>query len=344
MTDLGAISASEPVQGSAPRKRRWLGRELIFLLVLLGPVLAAATAGVLARGASEWLRPVLFADIAYFVSLTLLIGLKIRQLLIARRLRASGARLHLRLTGVFAMVALIPTVIVAIFATVTVNLGIESWFSERVGSVVRNSLETAQAYEREHRGNIKGDILAMANDLNRAISTGMEGGRLNEIVAQQALLRDLPEAYVFSSRKQILARGEFSYLFNFEPPTDEELALARAGEVVIVEDELNNEIRALVYLTNFFDAFLYVTRDVQGDVLGLLDETRATVQLYEQLERDRGRLLFDFALIYLGFAMLVILSAIVLGLWFAERLAKPVGRLAGAAESIGEGDLDVRVK
>ena len=262
----------------------------------------------------------------------------------ARRRNSAGSKLHLRLTGVFAAVALVPTVIVAVFATVTVNFGIESWFSEQVGSVVRNSLATAEAYEREHRGNIRGDILAMANDLNRAAAGGLTGLRLNELVAQQALLRELPEAFVFSSQKEILARGEFSYLFSFEPPTDEQLARARAGEVVIMEDDLNDEIRALVYLTNFFDAFLYVTRDVQGEVLQLLDETRATVQLYERLERERNGILFDFALAYLGFALLVILSAILLGLWFAARRAKPVGRLVGAAESIGAGNLDIRVK
>jgi two-component system nitrogen regulation sensor histidine kinase NtrY len=349
VTDLGAISDPVPEQGSGTTRPRWLGRELVFGLVLLGPVLAVATAIVLGWGGeggarSPLLRTIFLIDILYFLSLTVVICMKIGQMVIARRRRSAGARLHLRLTGVFALIALVPTVIVAVFATVTVNLGIESWFSERVGSVVRNSLETAQAYEREHRGNIKGDILAMANDLNRAASLGLTGAQLNEIVSKQALLRELPEAYVFSSRKEILARGEFSYLFNFEPPTDDQLTRARAGEVVIMEDEVNNEIRALVYLTNYFDVFLYVTRDVQGDVLGLLDETRATVQLYEQLERERGRILFDFALIYLGFAMLVILSAILLGLWFAERLAKPVGRLAGAAEAIGAGDLDIRVK
>jgi two-component system nitrogen regulation sensor histidine kinase NtrY len=209
---------------------------------------------------------------------------------------------------------------------------------------VRNSLSTAQAYEREHRGNIKGDILAMANDLNRAAAGGIRGDQLNELVAQQALLRELPEAFVFSSQKEILARGEFSYLFAFEPPTDDQMARARAGEVVIMEDDRNNEIRALVYLTNFFDVFLYVTRDVEGDVLRLLDETHATVQLYERLERERDGIVFEFALIYLGFALLVILSAILLGLWFAERLAIPVGLLAEAAESIGAGNLDVRVK
>ena len=349
MTDLGVISAPAPEQDAGNRTPRWLGRELIFGLVLLGPGLALATLAVFGLGeeggpSPPLLRIFLLADLTYFLILTAVIGLKIGQLVTARRRKSAGSKLHLRLTGVFALVALVPTVLVAIFATVTVNFGIESWFSEQVGSVVRNSLATAEGYEREHRGNIKGDILAMANDLNRAAATGLRSNQLNEIVAQQALLRELPEAFVFSSQKEILARGEFSYLFAFEPPTDEQLARARAGEVVIMEDDLNNEIRALVYLNNFFDAFLYVTRDVQGEVLQLLDETRATVQLYERLERERNGILFDFALIYLGFALLVILSAILLGLWFAERLARPVGRLVGAAESIGAGDLDVRVK
>ncbi len=349
MTDLGAITASMPEQGTGEQRSRWLARDVIFALVLLGPVLAAATSvmfavGKRAEGTTPFIRGILFADLLYLLVLIGIIGLKIGRLVSARRRGSAGSRLHLRLTGVFAGVALAPTIIVAIFATITVNFGIESWFSEQVGSVVRNSLATAQAYEREHRGKIKGDVLAMANDLNRAAATGLTANQLNELVSQQALLRELPEAYVFNSQKEILARGEFSYLFNFEPPSDEQLARARAGEVVIMEDEGNNEIRALVYLTNYFDAFLYVTRDVQGRVLQLLDETQDTVQLYERLEAERDGILFDFALIYIGFALLVILSAILLGLWFAERLARPVGRLAEAAESVGAGNLDTHVK
>ncbi|MEL6219551.1 MAG: PAS domain-containing sensor histidine kinase, partial [Pseudomonadota bacterium] len=293
---------------------------------------------------SSLVRIVLLVDLCYLLALVALIGIRVGQLVLARRRKRVGSQLHLRLTGVFAIVAFVPTVIVAIFATLSINLGIETWFSDRVGSVVRNALATAEAYEREHRNNIRGDILAMANDLNRAADDGIGQADLAELVRQQALIRELPEAFVFNSQQEILARGEFSYLFSFEAPTPEQLSRARAGETVIMEDDANNEIRALVYLSNYFDAFLYVSRDVQGDVLRLLDETQATVQLYEQLEKDRSSLLFDFALIYLGFAALVIVAAILLGLWFAERLAKPVGRLAGAAERIGSGELNARVK
>jgi two-component system nitrogen regulation sensor histidine kinase NtrY len=75
-----------------------------------------------------------------------------------------------------------------------------------------------------------------------------------------------------------------------------------------------------------------------------LDETQETVRLYQQLESERGRLLFEFGLLYLAFALILILAAIWLGLWFAERLSGPVGRLTGAAQRVGAGDLDVQVR
>ncbi|MBE9477224.1 MAG: HAMP domain-containing protein, partial [Proteobacteria bacterium] len=95
---------------------------------------------------------------------------------------------------------------------------------------------------------------------------------------------------------------------------------------------------------NYLDHYLLVARSVDGEILTLLDETKETATLYNQLESERGRLFFDLGLIYLGFAFFVILSAIWLGLWFAERLARPVGKLAGAAQRVGAGDLTVRVK
>ena len=76
---------------------------------------------------------------------------------------------------------------------------------------------------------------------------------------------------------------------------------------------------------------------VDGDILELLDETQATAQLYQQLEQDRGRLLFEFGLLYLGFALILILAATWAGLWFAERLVAPRGaaRGGGAARRAG---------
>ncbi len=331
------------------RRARRLRNWATLCLVLLGPVLAFVTFVVLgpaAQGASApALRLILLVDLVYILVVAALVLGSVARLIAARRAKSAGSKLHLRLTGAFALLALIPTVIVAVFAGLTVNVGLEGWFSDRVSSVVGNSLAAAQAYESEQRENLATD----AQDLARALESAR---RVDIFVADGDLLaqgqaqsqRGLREAYLIDGTGQIRARGEGSYLFNYEQPSAEDIARVDLDGVVIIEDWANNEFRALVRLSAFLDRYLYVSRDVDGEILALLDETQETVRLYQQLESERGRLLFDFALLYLGFAVILILAAIWAGLWFAERLSGPVGRLTGAAQRVGAGDLDVRVQ
>ena len=111
----------------------------------------------------------------------------------------------------------------------------------------------------------------------------------------------------------------------------------------LFKDWVNNEFRAIKSLNSYQDKFLYVSRIVDGSILNLLDETQRTVKQYQQHENDRSLLLFDFAIIYIAFAVLLILAAVWVGLWFAEKIAHPVGQLAAAAQRVGSGDLDSRV-
>ena len=320
-------------------------------LVVLGPILAVAT--FLAMGpfnqdaASPVLRLILLADLVYVLVIAALVLVRVVRLLADRRSRSAGSRLHLRLSGVFMLIALVPTVLVAVFAVLSINIGLEGWFSQRVRSVVGSSLEAAQAYEAAQRDDLAEDSAALADFLNnvkrQSVFLGDDQVRPLLSQGQQVIQRGLKEAYLVDSTGALKTRGERSYLFGFDPPTPEQLQLARKGNTVLIPDWLNNEFRALVFLDAFTDRFLYVTREVDGSILSLLDETKETVQLYNQLESERGRLLFNFGLIYLGFALILILAAVWLGLWFAERLSRPVGRLAGAAERVGGGDLDVQV-
>ncbi len=333
------------------RRRRGLRNALTLLLVFMGPVLVVTTLVFFDQsrdGNSEPLRAVVLMDLVYVLLVAALVMRQVARVIAARRRRSAGSKLHLRLTTVFTFMALVPTILVAVFAAVTLNFGLEGWFSERVRNVVNNSLTAAQAYEREHRDSIEADANLLANYLNaqRRRSPTMTIGDLREYLnrGQLQLTRAVSEAYVIDSTGELLARGERSYLFDFEKPSDSELDRAMAGQVVIIEDWPNSEFRALISLTAYADRILYVTRDVDGEILALLDDTKATVALYNQLETARGTLLFEFALIYLGFALIVILAALWFGIWFAERLSRPVGRLASAVERVGEGDFDVRVR
>ncbi|WP_443082523.1 ATP-binding protein [Tabrizicola sp.] len=333
------------------RRQRRVQTALTLGLVFLGPVLAVAT--FLALGpfnqdaGSPALRLILLADLIYVLVIAALVLARVIRLVADRRSRSAGSRLHLRLSGVFMLIALIPTVLVAVFAVLSINIGLEGWFSDRVRSVVGSSLSAAQAYEAVQRDDLAADVVTLAGYLNDAKrkTTFLRDDQLRPLLsqAQAVVQRGLKEAYLVDGTGALKTRGERSYLFDFEDLTDEQLRLAKEGNTVLIPDWSNNEFRALILLDAYTDRYLYVTRTVDGSILSLLDETQETVKVYNQLESERGRILFNFGLIYLGFALILILAAIWLGLWFAERLSRPVGRLAGAAERVGGGDLDVQV-
>lgn len=333
------------------RRQRRFQNGMTFGLVLLGPLLAGATflaMGPMNQGASSpALRLVLLVDLIYVLVVAALVIARIARMVSDRRSQSAGSRLHLRLVGTFAVVALVPTVLVAVFAMLTVNIGLEGWFSERVRQVVGSSLDAAEAYQDEHRRDLIEDAEALAGYLNVAKQSifFLRDDQLRPLLSQgqQKIQRGLREAYLIDGGGELRTRGERSYLFDFEKPPSEAIERAKGGETVVIPDWANNEFRAIVHLEAFPDRYLYVSRTVDGKILSLLDDTRQTVALYHQLESERGRMLFEFGLLYLGFALILILAAVWLGLWFAERLSRPVGRLAGAAQRVGAGDLDVQV-
>ena len=294
------------------RRQRRFQNIVTLGLVILGPFLALATfvaLGPFGQGAeSGSLRLILLADLVYFLALGGMVLARLASMVAARRAKSAGSRLHMRLTGVFAGIALVPTILVAIFAGLTVNIGLEGWFSDRVRGVVGTSLTAAEAYQEEHRQDLVTDATVLADFLNRTREATffLSDSDLSQLLTQgqTQIQRGLREAYVIDGAGEIRARGERSYLFDFERPSEEEILRARSGETVLIEDWANNEFRALIALPAFTDRLLYVSRNVDGQILNLLDETRATVALYQQLEASRGRVLFEFGLVYVGFALI----------------------------------------
>lgn len=333
------------------RRQRRVQNGFTLVLVALGPLLAFATflmLGPWGAGASSLvLRLVLLADLVYVLVVAALVLARVVRMIADRRAKSAGSRLHLRLTGAFVMMALLPTITVAIFAVLTINVGLETWFSTRVQNVVSASLTAAEAYEDEQRQGVVEDVWGLARfiDASRRAAIIQDDGQLRQALSQGQgqIQRGLSEAFVIDAAGGIRVRGERSYLFDYERPSLEDFAKARDEGVAVIRDWQNNELRALAPLQSYADGFLYVSREVDGRLLALLDETKETAQFYQQQESERGRRLFDFALLYLGFAVLLILASTWAGLWFAERLSRPVGRLTGAAQRVGAGDLDVQV-
>lgn len=319
-------------------------------LVLLGPLLAVATYLFLGpfnvAGQSVWLRFLLLLDLIYVLLIVGIVLVKILYVLSQRRSRLAGSKLHFRLAGVFTTMSLLPTITVAIFATVSINLGLEAWFSERVQSVIGTSLSAARAYAGEQRAALIEDLISVEENLQnfRKNQYFIEDDELrNELASHQlALQRGLKEAFILNGDGNIELRGERSYLFGFEKPTQQQIQEA-IRDIVLISDFNNNELRALTFLNGFGDRYLYVTRQVDGTLFNLLDETQKTAVLYQQMESDRTAYLLNFAVLYFALALLLIVSSVLFALWFAERLSKPIGRLAAAAKRVGAGELTTQV-
>ena len=143
------------------------------------------------------LNLLLLIDLVYVLIIAGLVALRITRLILARRSKSVGSRLHVRLTSVFIFIALMPTVIVAIFATFSINYGMEGWFSDNVQRVVRNSMESAQAYEFEHRRDVRSDAVKLASvlSLQKKMNPTIGEGNIRKLLSQNQPV-SLSEAFI----------------------------------------------------------------------------------------------------------------------------------------------------
>ena len=370
-TELGGPAApSVPTPGlpehgvaarglSVSRFRRvaaWAGRvnlERKLAIVLLvatvgsGTVTFAAMTGNLPLAVDP--RSILLLlnlDLALILGLSAVIARRLVIIWIEHKKGVAGAHLHVRLVALFSLVAVLPTIVVATFSFLLFDFGLQGWFSDRVSTAVKASLVVAQSYLEEHRQSIRSDALAIARALNReGFSLVLNPKRFNRILDAQVRVRSLTEAIVFDSGGQILGRAGFSLLLDFDPQIpDWALNQAQNGEVVILTAKTEDRVRALLRLGGFSNAYLYVGRLVDPQVLRHMDTTKDAVRLYVELEGKRSDLQVTFALIFVVVALMLLLAAVWVGLAFANNLTRPIGRLIAAAERVGSGDLGARVE
>ncbi len=334
--------------------RRWarrvaLERKLAVAFSLLAILSGAATAIAITRSGPLGPDPDLvlacvYLNIAFLLGLGALVVRQLVRIWIERRRGHAGARLHVRLALLFALIAVIPTLIVSVFSAVFFDLGVRGWFSERVSTAVTQSAAVAEAYLEEHRQTIRGDVLAMANDLNREAPFLLsDSRRFEQVITAQAAVRNLTEAVVFDGAGRVYARTGLSFAFDFEPLPEIAMERARRGEVVIITSENDDRIRALVALNQIVDTFLFVGRFVDPALLARVEDTQQAVSQYEELEGRRLDFQLTFAIVFALVALLILLAAIWVGLLLADRLVRPVSALIDGAERVRHGDLSVRV-
>jgi two-component system nitrogen regulation sensor histidine kinase NtrY len=104
-----------------------------------------------------------------------------------------------------------------------------------------------------------------------------------------------------------------------------------------------NYVASIIKLRGYTDTYLYIARLLDPRVLAQLRATQAGVAQYADLEARRLGIQIAFGLMYTVIAMIVLLSAVWIGLNFANYLVAPIRRLISAAQIVSTGNLYVQV-
>ncbi|MFG1371145.1 PAS domain-containing sensor histidine kinase [Xanthobacter oligotrophicus] len=345
MTDAPVKDA---VEGVVPR-RGIAARLFAPIVVVLSLVLAVATFLILMGLTSIVPTPqvvvgVLTASGIAVLILLAIIGREVWRILRARARGRAASRLHVRIVGLFAGVAVVPAIVVALVASLTLDRSLDRYFSGRTREIVGTAASVAQTYVREHALSIRGDVLAMSNDLSRMkqlYDTDIE--KFRQILTAQAALRNVPGAQIVRRDLSVVERANLRTDREYIVPANIAITEASADQPIIYLPSDADFVGAVAPITGFDDLFLYVARPVDPRVIGFLKVTQETLADYRSLEERRFNVQLAFALMYSIVTLIVLLSAVWLGINFSKWLVSPIRRLMWAAGRVAAGNLEVQV-
>ncbi len=278
--------------------------------------------------------------------LVLVIAWVVGSLVVARSRGQAGASLHIRIVGLFSLVAVLPAALLAVTASITLDRGLDNWFSTRTRSIVDNSLSLAQAFAQQQAVLLRADILGAKIELERASLLHKDDpARFAVFLDSVAADHNLPGVFLVDSKAALITRAQRSHLEEYPAPVAQALQQAKNNpdQVVIVAPGPTNIIGGITALQGYDDTLLYAARPLDPKVVRYLAMTNENVAEYRTLEATRFGTQIAFAILFLGVTVVVLLSAIWLGIGFANRLVAPIRRLIDAAKEVSRGNLSVSV-
>lgn len=286
-----------------------------------------------------------FVNAALIVLLLLFIAREIDRIIRARQHGRAAARLHVRIVALFSLVAAVPAVVVAIVASVTLNVGLDRWFAIRTKDIVTSSVSIARSYVEENARNLQGTTLSMAVDLDAARTLySLDRNGFKQLLDQQASGRGLLQAALLrADGSPILESAKAAGVGDLPPPPGDVLETAADGKPVLIPPQNRNLVGAVIKLREIENAYLYTIRAVDKQLIDAVKIVNTNAAEYQGLEANRTTTQIAFALLYLGLTLVVLLSAIWTGIAVADRLVRPIRLLIGASDAVAKGDLDVIV-
>ena len=333
----------------------WLGQsELIWILELGCLVTLATMASVTAfvligqSPQSEPLSPtaaaaLLVANLLPATTLLMLLGRR----LALRRAPAGGGQLHIRLVAIFSLLAAVPALLLAIFASLLFQSGVQFWSSDSARSLLENSAGLAKGYYEEKISDVSDETATMAGDLRYMLSnTKPQNPAFMQAYFDQVLNRKLSESVIVTigedgvQQTTAIVSPDEKRLTDWIAPAA--LKRLRAGDEIVV-GAAPDRIEAVTSLFDDGKTFLYTSRAITVPSFMLGEKAQFVLDDYRNMVSRSRNLQFQFNALLYVVSIIVIGVAVWIALLVADRLVRPVNNLVLAAQRISEGDLSARV-
>ena len=290
------------------------------------------------------LQTLLIIDIILLLTFFTLIFRNFYRFYYTGKKNKKGARTNLKYISVFSLFTVIPSLIVAIFSLFIFNFGIQNYFDKQITKAVNNSFDVAKNYLEESKENVLSDVILMSVGLNRASSLYYSNpGRFKNIMKSEKILRRIDDIYLIDSLGNVLLSDVRDITEEFVIPTDEDYDQVLEGKPVFITENLENKTTVMTKLSSLVDTYLYISRNIDPEILRYLNETEQAVSFYYSVENSQTGIKVTFAIIYIIVVTLLLFLSTSIAISFASRLTKPIVNLIGASDAISKGALDVKV-
>ena len=255
-----------------------------------------------------------------------------------------GSETNLKYISIFSLFTVIPSLIVAIFSLFIFNFGIQNYFDKQITKAVNNSYDVAKNYLDESKENVLSDVIMMSVGLNRASSFYYSNKiQFRNIIRSEKILRRIDDVYLIDSLGNVLISDVRDITEEFVVPSDEDYNQVLEGKPVFISNNLENKTTVMTKLTSLVDTYLYISRNIDPEILRYLNETEQAVNFYYSVENSQTGIKVTFAVIYIIVVTLLLFLSTSIAITFASKLTKPIINLIGASDSISKGALDVKV-
>jgi two-component system nitrogen regulation sensor histidine kinase NtrY len=345
-SDASNRSGPLPAGAEKPR-RRWLTRLGIVAVVLAvtsAIVTVLVVAGYTPISPSTQVVLSLFALDGFFILLlACLLGIELWLLFAARRARAAGSRLHIRMVALFAGIAAVPAILIAAVGSITLERTLNPSFMKDVGTFINNTGRVAQITSQSYCKVLLRDTTLAASDLDRIQSLFADERALFRLYfTNRARIMEFTSAAMIKADGTIVERGTppGSRVIKPEPGDYED---ARKNEKACIVLDEGRTLAVLRSLENFPDTFVYAERGIEPFVAEFPRQTNRLISYYRSFEALRSNIMIAFATTFALIAVTMLLAAAWLGLSFANRLVQPIRRLIAATDQVSSGNLYVQV-